>query len=141
MSSSRNIFCSSATHHKVHLSLSLSFPLSPFSSLSLSLPIILSTSSSLSPSPAPSFSLSLFLYLSDSAATHLPLSLSTTRHTFSKPEFVDLAERRQLQRIQMECTLVTPECTVEAFDALHHRFSEHLGPARATKLKVERALG
>jgi hypothetical protein len=68
-------------------------------------------------------------------AVSFAAALHITGYTFSKPEFVNLAERRQLQRIQMECTLCMPQCTVEAFDALFHRFSEYLGPARASKLK------
>jgi hypothetical protein len=35
----------------------------------------------------------------------------------------------------MECTLLTPECTADAFNAMYIRFSEHLGPAGAAQLK------
>jgi hypothetical protein len=61
--------------------------------------------------------------------------LCVTRYTFSKAGFVTLAERRALQKIQMETTLLLGTCTEEAFTETYKRYCQYLGQKRQELLK------
>ena len=61
--------------------------------------------------------------------------LCVTRYTFSKAGFVNLAERRDLQRLQMECTLDLSDCNIQTLESLYHKYCDYLGDKRALQLK------
>ena len=61
--------------------------------------------------------------------------LCITRYTFSKAGFVTLAERRDLQKLQMECTLELRDCNEQSLHSLYNKYSEYLGDKRALQLK------